>query len=218
MPVAEAPQHADVSPEHGMPVQGDGAQNAGNGAPVTEDGQGDAARQASNPCQGSSRPVAASTPQPLQSWSYATPETLHKRAKPAAQKSMEHDSESDGDSATGSDSTGLDDDDEADVAWNLTLPATRELAGTESRVGDRQISKDPAKVEVVRNWPEPKTVREVRGFQGLVGFYQKFILNFATIAKPLTNILKSTEFEEKYGEPSKKQAPVTFGEAERKVF
>eukprot|EP00961_Rhodomonas_salina_P270942 3661095-Rhodomonas_salina.1 len=86
------------------------------------------------------------------------------------------------------------------------------------RGGDGQISKDPAKIEGVRNWPEPKTVREVRGFLGLVGFYWKFILNFITIAKPLTNILKSTEFEAKYGEPYKKQAPVTFGEAEREAF
>eukprot|EP00961_Rhodomonas_salina_P175677 2368790-Rhodomonas_salina.1 len=82
MPAAAPPQHADVSSEHGMPVQGDGAQNAGYGAPVTgsavdgepmpsaanapvtEVGPGDA-RQASTPHQGSSRPVAASTPQPL---------------------------------------------------------------------------------------------------------------------------------------------------------
>eukprot|EP00961_Rhodomonas_salina_P117225 1577975-Rhodomonas_salina.2 len=34
------------------------------------------------------------------------------------------------------------------------------------RVGDGQISKDPAKLEAVLNWPEPKTVWEllVRGF------------------------------------------------------
>eukprot|EP00961_Rhodomonas_salina_P088517 1190222-Rhodomonas_salina.1 len=95
MPAAAHPPHADVSPEHGMPAQGDGAQNAGDGAPitgsavdgapmhsaanapVTEVGPGDA-QQASTPRQGSSRPVSASTPQPLQSRADATPETRRK--------------------------------------------------------------------------------------------------------------------------------------------
>eukprot|EP00961_Rhodomonas_salina_P132084 1778070-Rhodomonas_salina.1 len=79
------------------------------------------------------------------------------------------------------------------------------------RVSEGQIYKDPTKTEAVRNWPVPKTVREVLGFLGLVGFY-RFVKDFATIAQPLTDILKLTEFEEKFGVAYKKQAPVTLGE------
>ena len=80
------------------------------------------------------------------------------------------------------------------------------------------VDKDPAKVAAVQDWPVPTTVREVRSFLGLAGFYRKFVKDFAKIAKPLTDILKSTQFEEKYGAPFKKQAPVTLGPAEVSAF
>ena len=37
------------------------------------------------------------------------------------------------------------------------------------------VSVDPAKVEAVINWEQPKTPTEVRSFLGLVGYYQMFI-------------------------------------------
>ena len=81
-----------------------------------------------------------------------------------------------------------------------------------------EIDKDPEKVQAVKEWPVPTTVREVRSFLGLVGFYRKFIKDFAIKAKPLTNILKSTQFEEKFGVPFTKQAPVKLGEKELAAF
>ncbi|MDM1593466.1 RNase H-like domain-containing protein, partial [Escherichia coli] len=58
------------------------------------------------------------------------------------------------------------------------------------------ISPDSAKVQAVIDWPEPKTVKEVRGFLGLTGWYRIFIPKYALIASPLTSLLKkNTPFQ-----------------------
>ena len=53
-----------------------------------------------------------------------------------------------------------------------------------------EIAVDPKKVEAVQKWPIPKTVREVRGFLGLTGYYRKFIHHYASKALPLTELLQ----------------------------
>lgn len=46
------------------------------------------------------------------------------------------------------------------------------------------------KIETIRNFPEPSTLRGLRSFLGLAGYYRCFIRDFAKIAKPLSNILR----------------------------
>ena len=49
---------------------------------------------------------------------------------------------------------------------------------------------DPSKVEAVTEWKAPTSVREIRSFLGLAGYYRRFIENFSKIAKPMTELLK----------------------------
>jgi len=58
------------------------------------------------------------------------------------------------------------------------------------------VAVDPAKIEAVKEWEQPRNVTDIRSFLGLAGYYRRFIENFSKIAKPMTNLLKKTnEFE-----------------------
>ena len=52
-------------------------------------------------------------------------------------------------------------------------------------ISARGIATDPAKTEVITKWPTPQTRRDVQQFLGLANYYQRFIQDFGTIAKPL---------------------------------
>ena len=63
-------------------------------------------------------------------------------------------------------------------------------------VSEQGIATDPAKIQSVKDWPEPKSVTEVRQFVGLASYYRKFIPNFATICKPLHKLTqKDVKFD-----------------------
>jgi hypothetical protein len=52
------------------------------------------------------------------------------------------------------------------------------------------IRPDPKKVKAIEQYPVPKTVRDVRAFIGLAGYYRRHVRNFAEIARPLTSLTK----------------------------
>ena len=56
------------------------------------------------------------------------------------------------------------------------------------------VAMDPAKVQAVADWPQPRSARAVRGFLGLAGYYRKFVGEFGTIAAPLTALLRKEGF------------------------
>jgi hypothetical protein len=63
-------------------------------------------------------------------------------------------------------------------------------------ITDGGISVDPAKVEDVLKWERSRTVKEIRSFLGLAGYYRRFIEGFSKIVKPLTTLLeKDREFK-----------------------
>ena len=52
------------------------------------------------------------------------------------------------------------------------------------------VRMDPAKIEAIQSWPDPKTVHEVRSFMGLSSYYRRYIRHFAEFASPLHALTK----------------------------
>ena len=54
------------------------------------------------------------------------------------------------------------------------------------------LKTDPDKIAAVKNIPQPTTVRDVRAFIGLAGYYRRFVKNFASLAKHLHQLLTTS--------------------------
>ena len=52
------------------------------------------------------------------------------------------------------------------------------------------IEVDPAKIEVIKGWQVPTSIRGIRSFLGFCNFYRRFIKDFSRIAAPLTMLTK----------------------------
>lgn len=52
------------------------------------------------------------------------------------------------------------------------------------------VQMDPKKIRDVMEWPEPSTVKQLRSFLGLAGYYRRFIKGYGNLARPLTDLLK----------------------------
>ncbi|XP_065355094.1 uncharacterized protein LOC135949448 [Calliphora vicina] len=48
---------------------------------------------------------------------------------------------------------------------------------------------DPDKVKAITDYPIPKTVRQLRQFLGLAGWYRRFVADYASVTFPLTELL-----------------------------
>lgn len=57
-------------------------------------------------------------------------------------------------------------------------------------ISEEGIQPNPEKIKAVKDFPIPKTTKQIKGFLGLTGYYRKFIKDYAKVAKPLTECLK----------------------------
>ena len=54
-------------------------------------------------------------------------------------------------------------------------------------------SPDPEKVRAVTEWPRPETLRDLRGFLGLSGYYGRFLKGYPEVAGPFQRLLQGQE-------------------------
>ncbi len=63
------------------------------------------------------------------------------------------------------------------------------------QIVDGIVKPDPAKTQLIDNYPLPQSIKEVKSFVSLMSYYRKYIQKFADIAKQLTTLLeKNADF------------------------
>jgi len=73
------------------------------------------------------------------------------------------------------------------------------------KISEQGVEPDDRKVQAVRDFPTPKTTKQLKSFLGLAGYYRKFVPQFSKIAAPLHKLLK-------------KEAKYVWGESQENAF
>ncbi|XP_061345700.1 uncharacterized protein LOC133291454 [Gastrolobium bilobum] len=56
------------------------------------------------------------------------------------------------------------------------------------------VKADPRKLSAITDWPIPHSIKQLRAFLGLTGYYRRFVQHYASIAHSLTELLKQDKF------------------------
>ena len=92
------------------------------------------------------------------------------------------------------------------IVFNILLANQLFLKKTKCLFGQKQVSylghiishhgvaADSEKITAMLQWPLPTTLRALRGFLGLTGYYRKFVKNYGVISAPLTALLRKNNF------------------------
>ena len=74
------------------------------------------------------------------------------------------------------------------VKCHFNLPELKFLGHIVGREG---VKPDPSKLAVVKQWPQPTDLHELRRFLGLCNYFRKFIKGYSSVAAPLTALTAS---------------------------
>ena len=58
-------------------------------------------------------------------------------------------------------------------------------------IGKHGMRADPAKVKAIVDWPVPKNLKDLRKWLGLANYLHKYSANYADMARPLSDLLKT---------------------------
>jgi hypothetical protein len=81
-------------------------------------------------------------------------------------------------------------------------------------IDERGVHVDPTKIQVIRDWPAPTTLTELRSFLGLANFYRRFVLGFSHITWPLSQVTKGGAKAKFFWSESQQKA---FGELKHRL-
>ena len=56
------------------------------------------------------------------------------------------------------------------------------------------VNTDPAKVDAIKRWPTPNSIKQLRSFLGLANYYRRFIRGYNILSRPLTTLLQKGGF------------------------
>ncbi|XP_069139396.1 uncharacterized protein [Argopecten irradians] len=89
-------------------------------------------------------------------------------------------------------------------------------------VSEEGISTDPDKTKVVKSWPTPSNIKELRQFLVFVGYYRRFVKDYSKIVQPLNALLKGHGTTKRAKENRHKKVTVpakwTWGEQQQTAF
>ena len=73
-------------------------------------------------------------------------------------------------------------------------------------------------VQLVKDWPVPKTKSEARVFLGKVGYYRRFIKNYSRIARPWTDVTGTERTDDPVADKEREKAPLTVTPEMKEAF
>jgi len=76
--------------------------------------------------------------------------------------------------------------------------AMRECTYLGHIIGNGEVKPERSKLQAIAQFLLPTTKRKVRSFLGLMGYYRRFIPNYASIAVPLTNLTRKSVLESEF--------------------
>lgn len=77
------------------------------------------------------------------------------------------------------------------INWKKCQFLTKKISYLGYEIEDGVVRPGEEKIKAVKEFPEPKNIKEIQRFLGLSGYFRKFIYNYSLIAKPLSDLLKS---------------------------